>query len=91
MTTLRASRSGAVALKGTYVDDVTGTTEHDDHNATAETSKKLSEMMKSGGFVFRKWASNYATVQGHIPEKLLIFNFTMDSLETTRTFQSMSI
>lgn len=36
----------------------------------AETCKQLSEMMKSVGFVLRKWALNYKTVFIHIPEKL---------------------
>lgn len=51
-----------------YVDDVI--TGDDDHDTMAETCKQLSEMMKSGGFVLRKWASNYKTVLCHIPEKL---------------------
>ncbi|XP_062712200.1 uncharacterized protein LOC134289763 [Aedes albopictus] len=57
-----------VVLKGTYVDDVI--TGDDDHDKMAETCKQLSEMMKCGGFVLRKWASNYKTVLRHVPEEL---------------------
>ncbi|XP_062704113.1 uncharacterized protein LOC134286509 [Aedes albopictus] len=57
-----------VVLKDTYVDDVI--TGDDDHDTMAETCKQFSEMMESGGFVLRKWASNYKTVLCHIPDEL---------------------
>ncbi|XP_055527328.1 uncharacterized protein LOC129719944 [Wyeomyia smithii] len=53
---------------GTYVDDVL--TGHDDHDTMVETCKQLREMMKSGGFVLRKWASNCKTVLSQVPEEL---------------------
>ncbi|XP_055543392.1 uncharacterized protein LOC129728940 [Wyeomyia smithii] len=57
-----------VIRKGTYVDDAL--TGHDDHDTMVETCKQLREMMKSGGFVLRKWASNCKTVLSRVPEEL---------------------
>ncbi|XP_055634284.1 uncharacterized protein LOC129774549 [Toxorhynchites rutilus septentrionalis] len=57
-----------VLLKGTYVDDVISG--HDDHDTMTETCKQLMEMMKSAGFVLRKWASNHKTVLSSVPEAL---------------------
>lgn len=54
-----------VVLKGSYVDD-----DHDTAIAMAETCKHLSEMMKSGGVLLRKWASNCKTIQCHISKQL---------------------
>ncbi|XP_055605769.1 uncharacterized protein LOC129753943 [Uranotaenia lowii] len=57
-----------VIQKGTYVDDIISG--HDDHDTMIETCKQLMEMLKSAGFVLRKWASNYKTVLSGVPEEL---------------------
>ncbi|XP_062542316.1 uncharacterized protein LOC134210285 [Armigeres subalbatus] len=54
-------------LTGTYVDDVIFG--HDDHDTMVETCKQ-TEIMKSAGFLLRKWASNYSTVLSNVPEEL---------------------
>ncbi|XP_062557315.1 uncharacterized protein LOC134222188 [Armigeres subalbatus] len=57
-----------VILKGTYVDDVISG--HDNHDTMVQTCEQLMEIMKSAGFVLRKWAANYKTVLSKVPQEL---------------------
>ncbi|XP_058816819.1 uncharacterized protein LOC131680116 [Topomyia yanbarensis] len=57
-----------IIRKGTYVDDVLSG--HDDHHVLSNACQQLMEMLKSAGFVLRKWASNDPSVLSSIPPEL---------------------
>ncbi|XP_058817780.1 uncharacterized protein LOC131681089 [Topomyia yanbarensis] len=57
-----------IIRKGTYVDDVLSG--HDNHQLLSESCKQLMEMLKSAGFVLRKWASNDPAILSSIPQEL---------------------
>lgn len=63
---LKYPDASIVMTKDTYVDDVISG--GDDVPAVQKLQRELSEMMRSGGFELKKWASNVSEVLEMVPE-----------------------